>query len=49
MKLPPSFWLFAIAWFLAPEAVAGQQIKEMERGQKARPDPVPMQITSMSI
>ncbi len=40
MKLPLSFIVFAIAGIFAPAAMAVQQGEEMDRGQKARPDPV---------
>jgi hypothetical protein len=40
MKLPLSLGVFALAGFVALEAEAGQQSLAIERGQKARPDPV---------
>jgi hypothetical protein len=40
MKLSPFLIVPAIAWLIAPLAVAGQQGMGMEWGQKARPDPV---------
>lgn len=40
MKLPLSFLVLASVGIIAPAAVAGQQSVAMERGQKARPDPV---------
>lgn len=44
MKLLPSLWVFTIAGFFAPAAVAGQPSGELEWGQKARPDPVILQV-----
>ncbi|MDD2776781.1 MAG: hypothetical protein PHU06_12560 [Gallionella sp.] len=37
MKLPLSFWVFAIAGFIAPVAVADQQEEEINWGQKTSP------------
>ncbi len=53
MKLSPFLIVPAIAWLIAPLAVAGQGMG-MERGQKARPDPggapqyVPVMIAQVS-